>query len=351
VTPITDPCVNRPVCPGVSDQTGSAGVQWRSAYTIAGARFEPFLDVRGSVYEVESGFRPFPGLYNLNQFPNATIERGMANLGLDISYPLYRPVGPADLILEPMAELILSPKATYDPRVPNEDSQALSFDETNLFRPNVFPGSDIYQGGPRASVGGMATLDWGQGHDAHLFVGRQFNSQNPLPFPASYGLDHLYSDWITYASVSPINGLNAWTRELYSSSNGELVRAEAAASWNVSWTRGIVRYLNDDTGLIDLIDPNYTFPLTQPGRVQEAEAAGYVMATRHWGAVFDAIRDLQEDIWRRSEAGILYRDVCVDVAVVYQRNVTNPLGPSSAVLLRLNFPMSGGLGFLNYDTR
>lgn len=353
VTPISDPCltVGRSVCPGVSDQTATMGLEWRSAYTVDGVRLEPFLDVNGSVYDVQSGFRPFPGLYTLTSFPNATVERGMANLGLDISYPLYRPVGAADLIVEPMAELILAPKATYDPRVPNEDSQALSFDETTLFRPNVFPGYDIYQGGPRASVGGMATLDWGQAHDAHVFFGRQFNSQNPLPFPASYGLDHLYSDWITYASVSPFTGLNAWTRELFDSNSWALVRSEAAATWNVGWTHGIVRYLMDNTGLLDLVDPNYTYPLIEPGRIEEAEAAGYVMATRHWGAVFDAIRDLREDIWRRSEAGILYRDTCVDVAVVYQRNVTNPLGPSSAVLLRLNFPMSGRLGFLNYDTR
>jgi LPS-assembly protein len=351
VTPISDPCIGRSTCPGVSDQTASGGVQWRSAYTLDGVRLEPFLDLRGSVYEVESGFRPFPGLNTLTAFPNATIERGMANLGLDLSYPLYRPIGSADLIVEPMAELILAPKATYDPRVPNEDSQALAVDETTLFRPDALPGYDVYQGGPRASVGAMTTLDWGEAHDAHFFFGRQFNSQNPIPFPASFGLDNLYSDWMTYASVSPINGLNAWTRELYNSNTWELERTEAAASWNVSWTHGIVRYLNDNTGLLDLIDPNYTFPLTPPGRVEEAEAAGYVMATRHWGLTFDAIRNLRENFWNRSEVGILYRDICVDVAVVYERTETSPLGPSSGVTMRLNFPMSGSLGFLNYDTR
>jgi LPS-assembly protein len=76
-----------------------------------------------------------------------------------------------------------------------------------------------------------------------------------------------------------------------------------------------------------------------------------VMVRGHWGVVFDAIRDLREDIWRRTEGGLLYRDECVDVELVYQRNETNPLGPSSTVLLRLNFPMTGSLGFLNYDNR
>jgi LPS-assembly protein len=245
----------------------------------------------------------------------------------------------------------VAPDAVYDPRVPNEESQALAVDETTIFQPDSFPGYDIFQGGPRASVGGMATLDWGDAHDAHFFFGRQFNSQNPIPFPASYGLGNLYSDWISYASISPFSGFNAWTRELFNNETFELERTEAAASWNASWTHGIVRYLNDNTGLLNLIDPNYTFPLTPPGRVEEAEAAGYVMATKHWGVVFDGIRNLRESIWSRSEVGLLYRDVCVDVALVYQRDQTSPIGPSSSTILRINFPLSGSLGFLNYDTR
>ena len=82
-------------------------------------------------------------------------------------------------------------------------------------------------------------------------------------------------------------------------------------------------------GVLDLIDPSYTYPLSPPGRREEAEAAGYIMATRHWGITYDAIRDLRQDIWRRSEAGIIYRDICIDISLVYQRNETNPLGPSS----------------------
>lgn len=338
-------------CAGVSDQRGSVGAEWRSAYTVNGVRIEPFLNLRGDVYGVQAGYRPFPGLYTLNHYPNFTVERGLSDLGVDISYPLYRPVGAADLIIEPMAELVLSPKAKLDPRIPNEDSQVINFDETTLFRPDRFPGYDLYEGGPRASLGAMATLNWGQGHDARVFLGRAFRSETDLAFPAGTGLQGRSSDWIVFAATSPITGLNAWTRQRFDGQTGALRRSEAALNWNFDRAHGIFRYLMDDTGVLDLIDPSYTYPLSPPGRREEAEAAGYIMATRHWGITYDAIRDLRQDIWRRSEAGIIYRDICIDISLVYQRNETNPLGPSSTVLLRLNFPMTGRLGFLNYDTR
>jgi LPS-assembly protein len=347
----TDPCFQRTTCPGVSDQRGSIGAEWRSYYTVAGLRIEPFLEGRGDLYGVEAGIRPTPGIYTLPQYTNATIGRALGNLGVDLSYPLYRPLGDADLILEPMAELVVSPKAHLDQRIPNEDSQIVTFDETDLFRPDRFPGYDLYEGGARASLGAMATLNWGASHDAHLFLGRAFRSENDLAFPAGTGLQDRSSDWIVYASTSPLDGLNAWTRERFDSRTGQLRRAEAAVNWNASWTHGIFRYLDDDTGLLALTDPSFVFPPEPQGRREQAESAGYALATRHWGVIWDAIYDVRENLWDRSEAGILYRDVCIDVAVVYQRTETNPLGPSSSVQLRLNFPMSGTLGFLNYENR
>jgi LPS-assembly protein len=350
-TTATDPCFMRTSCPGVSDERASVGAEWRSYYTVAGLRIEPFLDARGDLYGVESGLRPTPGIYTLPQYPNATIGRALGNLGVDLSYPLYRPLGGADLIIEPMAEIVISPKANLDQRIPNEDSQVVTFDETDLFRPDRFPGYDLYEGGARASIGAMATLNWGASHNAQLFLGRAFRSENDLAFPAGSGLRDRTSDWIVYASAQPIDGLNAWTRERFDGQTGALRRAEAAVNWNVSWTHGIARYLNDDTGLLALTDPSFVFPLEPQGRREQAESAGYALATRHWGVTWDAIYDLRNNVWQRSEGGILYRDVCIDVALVYQRNETNPLGPSSTVLLRLNFPMAGTLGFLNYENR
>jgi LPS-assembly protein len=346
-----DPCQGVTKCTGVSDQQATLGAEWRTYFTVDGLRIEPFLETRLDVFGVESGFKPFPGPYTLNFYPNSTIEQGVANLGVDLSYPLYRSLGAADLILEPMAELILSPKANNNRLIPNEDSQVVDFDETNIFRTDRFPGYDLYEGGPRASVGAMATFMWGAGHDAHVFLGRSFQSETDFAFPPGSGLQQRDSDWIVFASASPFDGFNAWTRQRFDGQTGDLHRSEAGVNWNFKRAHGIFRYLMDDTGILDLVDPAFFTPLEPAGRREEAEAAGYVMATSHWGITYDAIRDLRQDIWRKSEAGILYRDICIDIALVYQRNETNPLGPSSTVLLRLNFPMTGRLGFLNYDTR
>jgi LPS-assembly protein len=358
-----DPCYGLTQCSGVSDRRASITAEWRTSFTTPqGIRIQPFLDGRGDLYNISAGIGPIATNLGVGAgaspspaavyYPNATVPRGRADLGVDISYPLYRSLGATDLILEPMAELVLSPKAKLDSRIPNEDSQAVDLDETNLFRPDRFPGYDLYEGGPRASVGAMATLDWGQGHNAHLFLGRAFRSENDFAFPAGSGLRESASDWIVSGMISPIKGLSGWTREQFDGQNGSLRRSETAANWNVSWTHGVFRYLIDDTGLLDLIDPSFTYPVTPPGRVQEAEAAGYVLLTHHWGIVFDATRDVRENIWRRAEAGILYQDDCIRTEVVYQRNETNPLGPTSTVLLRLSFAIAGDGNFKDsYDDR
>lgn len=351
-----DVCYNLTNCSGVSDKRATLSAQWRTAFTTPnGIRISPFLDARGDYYNVSAGIGPTPNGSQTNPatyFPNASIPRGNADLGVDISYPLYRSLGAASLILQPMAELVISPKANLDRRIPNESSLTVNLDETNLLQPDRFPGYDLYQGGARASLGAMASLDWGRGHDAHLFLGRAFNSENDLVFPATAGIRDELSDWIVAGSVNPIKGVSAWTRERFDSKTGSLRRAEASANWNVTWTHGVFRYLLDDTGLLDLIDPSFTYPATQLGRREEAEAAGYVMFTHHWGVVFDATRDVRENIWRRAEAGLLYQDECVRTELVYQRNETNPLGPTSTVLLRLTFAIAGDGNFRdNYDSR
>jgi LPS-assembly protein len=351
-----DVCYQTTNCNGVSDRRVSASAAWRSNYTLpVGVRISPFVDVRGDFYSVLAGIGPTANGSATNggtYYPDANIGRALADAGVDVSYPLYRRLGATDLILEPMAEFVASPKAHLDPRIPNEDSLAVGLDETNMFRPDRFPGYDLYEGGPRASVGAMATLNWGLHHDARLFLGRAFQSENDLAFPAGSGLRDKDSDWVVMAASSPFQGLNAWTRERFDGQNGKLRRSEAAANWDVHWTKGIVRYLMDDTGLFDLIDPSFTYPATPLGRREEVEAAGYVMATRHWGFVFDATRDLRADVWRQTQAGIMYQDDCIRLKLVYKRDETNPLGTTSSIGFQWQIAIQGDGKFSdNYDSR
>ena len=52
-------------------------------------------------------------------------------------------------ILEPMAQVALSPVVKQDPRIPDEDSVDFEFDTTNLFQIDKSSGYDIVESGQR----------------------------------------------------------------------------------------------------------------------------------------------------------------------------------------------------------
>jgi LPS-assembly protein len=88
---------------------------------------------------------------------------------------------------------------------------------------------------------------------------------------------------------------------------------------------------------------SYLYEASSPsgGRVNSLDIHGEVWATRHWGATVYSILD--GNAWRQNDLGLVYRDDCLRVEVLYRRNQTfnGTLGPSSAVVLRLSLATLG----------
>ena len=219
--------------PGVDSRRVTGQAEWRrTLISPLGVRWEPFVDVRADFYSVGD----LPPILGLDE---DTISRGRASAGVDIGYPLFRRVGPdADLILEPMAQLSASTASDLDPRIPNEDSQTLELDESSLFRIDRFPGYDLYEGGPRLTLGARATLRWDEGRQASLFIGRSYRADEEPAFltPAPDAPAQLYdpsglaaqsSDWVVQGSFSPSDRIRGWGHATIDAS-GDVRRAEAA---------------------------------------------------------------------------------------------------------------------------
>jgi LPS-assembly protein len=103
--------------------------------------------------------------------------------------------------------------------------------------------------------------------------------------------------------------------------------------------RGYLRYATDDT---------------QPtGKSANIEAAGEVFVTKNWGLTAVAVRDLTVQAWRLRELGIVYKDECIRVEVVYQTQdtVVGALGTSEGVFLRLTLATLGDQGYNKSDYR
>ncbi|HYC68059.1 LPS-assembly protein LptD [Brevundimonas sp.] len=337
---------------GVDSRRVSAQVDWRrTMISPIGVRWEPFVDLRTDLYSV--GDLPPPmGL------EEEAITRGRATAGVDVSYPLIRRFGTADMILEPMAQLSISTDPDLDPRIPIEDSQTVELDESSLFRVDRFPGYDLYEGGLRLTTGLRTTLRWDEGRQASLFIGRSLRADEEpaflVPVPDAPG--QLYdpsglasdtSDWVVQGDFSPSDRIRGWGHATIDSS-GNVRRAEIAVDGR--WGRrnlATVSYIMDRSNpLAGPNNRNYEF----------LQLAGQQFVYGNWGVAFSGIADLERTprpgqpdpgYLVQSEIGLLFDDDCFRFELGWRRDNTSvrPSGPSEGPYVRLTLATFGGTGY------
>lgn len=336
--------------PGVDSRRISGQAEWRRVLiSPIGLRWEPFVDVRADVYSV-SDLPPVLGI------EGDTISRTRATVGLDVSYPLIRRLGPgADLIIEPMAQLSMSTDPDLDVRIPNEDSATVELDESSLFRIDRFPGYDLVEGGLRLTTGAKATVRWGDSRQASLFVGRSFRDGEQTEFlvPVPDAPTRLYdptglsadtSDWVVQGSFSPSDRIRGWGHATVDSS-GDIRRAELAVDgrWGLR-NQGTMSYVVDRSNpLAGPENRNYEF----------VQVAGQQFVYGNWGVAAAGVADLERNIITRSEVGLLFDDDCFRFEIGWRRDNTSvrPSGPSEGIYIRLNLATFGGTGYGQGDGR
>ena len=311
---------------GADSRRATVQADWRTNFTFSnGLRVSPFLEARGDYYSVED--------YPIGD-DGSSFGRGLGVVGVDLTYPLFRRDGDRTIVVEPIAQIALSPDSDLDPRVPNEDSVVLEFDETNLFRANKSPGFDLYEGGLRANLGARATVSFDDGRSFSLLVGRSFRDSDDTTLPARSGLQPRASDWIVAGDAKPFQGLTLYGRARFDSETLDLRRVEIGANATFERASGYVRYLHDNQDITGV-------------ERQDIDFAADVMVSKTFGVTTAGVWDIENDVWRRQELGAFYRDDCLDLAVVWihEETFNRSLGPSDSVVLRLTLATLGDKGY------
>ncbi|HEX4183044.1 MAG TPA: LPS assembly protein LptD, partial [Caulobacteraceae bacterium] len=328
--------------PGPDSRRASGDFDWTRTFTLAnGMRFEPFADVRGDIYNL-SDITPTQTVDGSvvpagPTDPNdKTLLRGVPTLGLNFNWPFIRQNGGTTIILEPIAQLALSPNIKLDPEIPNEDSVVFQYDETSLFEANKFPGYDVFDSGQRLNIGGRATFQWDGGLSARFLVGQTFRAATTDIFPSETGLNKTASDWVVSADITPVAGLSLFTRALIDD-KGDVPLADLGANVALPGFSAYLRYQLDNT------NPGSEF--------SDLEGAAEFYVTKHWGIGLSGVRDLQFNAWRLRDISLIYKDECVRVQVIYQHQDTiqGQLGASDTVLLRLTLATLGAEGYRDTD--
>ena len=318
--------------PGIDSRRATGELDWRaSRITPFGLRVEPFLALRADAYHLAD----LPGVETTK-----SVTRALTTVGADISYPLYRRFEAATVVLEPLAQVAISPQAKqivvrYDaagaPVYLDEDSRSFEFDETTLFRSNKFPGFDLYEDGARLNVGGRASVLWDDGRRASLLVGRSFRDERNDVFPVRTGLQSQSSDWIVAAEAQPIAGVSMFSRLRLDADTLDVERAEAGANVAMKYGSGYVRYLRDNSNINGV-------------KTENLDLGAEIPIGEHWGVSAYGHRDLVQKAWVVRDLGVFYRDECTRVDVIYRREdtVIGRLGPSDSVAVRLTLATLGG---------
>jgi LPS-assembly protein len=310
-----------PLEPGMDSRRATVEANWQSSFIFPnGLRVQPFLDARGDLYNVANT----PGVTS----GTATIPRGFGTIGATFSYPLIKQDPGITYILEPMVMVSAANLQPYDPRIPDEDSVDFELDPTNLFDPNRSPGYDIYEGGQAITVGGRGSVILDDGRTADFIFGRRFSAESDPNIPAYSGLEPALSDYVLGADITPIDGMRLFANLRLNSGDLDINRLETGASFKMPRVDGYIAYLQEPVA-----------PNGQP--LSSLDVHGEAFFTRHWGVTSYAIVD--GGTWRQTEFGLVYRDTCIRVEVIYRHNETfnGTLGPTTSVVLRLSLATIG----------
>ncbi len=357
---------------GYDTNRASAGLNWAGDMTSRnGIKWGPFVDMRHDYYKV-SDLDTTGTSYE--------VSRDLATAGLNISYPMYRKFKSFTAIIEPVAQLAVSPDAQESPYLPTEDSQSFEFDETTLFSFNKSPGFDIYEAGARMSLGLRGELRFNSGLEIDGLIGRVLRDEVESQFLKTVkvngqtytydpsGLGSQNSDWIATGGFRMPKGFNGYTRLRFDGETGKMSQGEYGLTAIRKNTTATLRYIvnnrltqaqitsyyNGFDGIANDIDLRDTrrAELAANGKLKtfgdnyrNIQLYGRHFFTSHWGVSARLDRDMVKDTWRKSTVSLIYRDDCSWFELVYQQNdsqLTARNGkPSSSIFFRLNLTTLG----------
>ncbi|MBM3560713.1 MAG: LPS-assembly protein LptD, partial [Alphaproteobacteria bacterium] len=244
-------------------------------------------------------------------------------------------------VFEPIAAFVAAPFSANPSRIPNEDSAYFEFDETNLFRPNRFPGRDHVEEGQHVAYGVRGGTYGARGGSTTLFVGQSFQFQKDTDLPAGSGLEEDFSDIVARLEVVPNKYLSAIYKTRVDIDSQEAARSELALR-----AGGRALHVDMFYFFFDQRTPKDTRQRTFGDREEITLQVG-TQLTERWSGSVNTRHDFATGAGTLSWGGSL-RYVCdcatfgLDLARTYTRD--RDIGPNNSVVVRMVLKTLGEFG-------
>ncbi|MES1990183.1 MAG: LPS-assembly protein LptD [Pseudomonadota bacterium] len=321
---------------GLNSNRLSTSFNWEKSLTSkAGQVYRLFANMRGDVYQTDQA--PINGAPAGVTYDSETIVRGLPLAGVEVSYPFVNSATSIRQVLEPIAELIVSPNVNNTDKIPNEDSLNVEFDDTNLFSENRFPGYDRWESGSRASAGVRYSLYGKDGAQASFLFGQSFRTQEDDSFSAFSGLRDQQSDYVGSTQIAPSDDFLIVHRYRLDQASFKFRRNEInllGRAGPLAMQLGYAYFAQDP------------FVTAATGAREEVNMGGILKLSEYWRLFGSTTHDISNKETISNRFGIGYQDECFGLAVGYYRsNISyQDIERSDTVLVEITFKNLGSTG-------
>lgn len=163
-------------------------------FSMIGGQQVTFFGYINSALYLSQLQEPFEGS------PKASYDKGrfFPQGGVDYRWPLMIFGG----VLTPIGQVMGSPTRVNKREIPNEDSHALAFDDTNIFSRTRYAGVDRMDDGSRANYGLDYACCFPSARSLSVFVGQSCSFSEPGPELSSVGIYKGFSDVVGRVSTN-----------------------------------------------------------------------------------------------------------------------------------------------------
>jgi LPS-assembly protein len=311
---------------------GTLQAEWQRRDTTAfGAVNTLNLSARGDVYTVNDRDVAVAGS---GRSTSGSEKRFFPQLHNVTSMPFVKPMERVQVMVEPLVALTVAANInSEDGSIPNEDSQDVQIDATNLFEADRFPGYDRIEDRSRVTYGVRGGV-YGYG-GSHLtgFIGQSYNfNGDDNPFPSGSGLSRQESDVV--GSIGGQYGENFGFDYRFQLDGSRLSSQRHEFDGYAKWDRLSLgsRYLFAKGLGETSIDES---------REQIEGSLGYYL-TSAWRARLGALQDLGEDPGlRKAVFGLDYFGCCLSASVTAERNLTSDSSGDSGTDVMFRIGLKG----------
>ena len=305
-------------------------------FSVKGGWHRNFNNIHGHVFNLSATLRG--DIYNVNQADGSNLDettgRIFPQLSANWRFPLERRTGTTHQLIEPIASVVLAPNGGNPDDIPNEDSLAFEFDDSDLFIPNRFVGLDRVEGGKRVDYGIRLGTYGSKGGNTTAFIGQSYRLRDDSIFQERSGLEDHFSDYVGNVQIRPGGHLDVLYRFRLDKDNLSPILSDLSFGAGSPILRVRANYLDIEGG-------------AGSGDIEERKEISFGASSQfheNWKITANATRDLTSGggmVWMGG--ALTYTDECFSIISKYYRTYTRDrdLEPTDTIFVQLMFK---GLG-------